>query len=66
MAGKTCPQCKEQTFFQTTNGGRECSKCGYKMMPQVGSGGKGQKCTNCNKFTVRDGRCTNCGVTYGF
>ena len=29
-----------------------------------GKGGRGQKCSNCNKLTVFDGKCRNCGAQY--
>ena len=65
MAGKMCPRCGEYTFFYNTNG-RECSKCGYKMIvpPNEGQGGKGQKCSNCGKQTVFNGKCKSCGAKY--
>ena len=65
MAGKMCPQCGEYTFFETLFG-RECSKCGHKMIvaPNNGKGGKGQKCAYCSKQTVFNGKCTSCGAKY--
>ena len=65
MAGKMCPRCGEYTFFEKTNG-RECSKCGYKMIvpPNEGKGGKGQKCSNCGKQTVFNGKFKSCGAKY--
>ena len=67
MAGKTCPKCKKQTFFETPDG-RECTKCGAKMILPVanGAGGPGKKCTNCGKMTVHNNRCSSCGVSYKF
>ena len=65
MAGKVCPNCGEQTFFEKTFG-RECSRCGHKMIlpPNSGKGGRGQKCSNCGKLTVFNSKCTNCGAKY--
>lgn len=65
MAGKRCPSCEEYTFFQTSTG-RKCSKCGYEMIipANEGKGGRGQRCSNCNQFTVFDQRCRNCGAIY--
>jgi len=65
MAGMTCPKCGKPTFFETTFG-RECSKCGAKMVvpPNGGKGGQGRKCSNCKKYTVFGNKCTNCGATY--
>lgn len=65
MAGARCPKCKEFTFFETSIG-RECTKCGYKMIVPVnsGKGGKGQRCSNCKKFTVFEGKCRDCGAIY--
>ncbi|HBD01454.1 MAG TPA: hypothetical protein DC053_22230 [Lachnoclostridium sp.] len=65
MAGKLCPSCGQFTFFETVNG-RQCSKCGYKMVLPVnsGKGGKGQKCVNCGQFTVFDNKCRTCGARY--
>lgn len=65
MAGKVCPQCSKQTFFPTASG-RECTSCGHKMIvpPNNGKGGSGRKCSNCNKQTVFNNKCTNCGATY--
>lgn len=60
-----CPKCGKQNFFNSTTG-RKCSFCGYEMIvpPHGGIGGKGQKCSNCGKFTVFDDKCRNCGATY--
>lgn len=65
MAGMRCPNCGENTFFSTESG-RECSKCKYKMTVPAngGKGGKGQKCSNCGQYTVFNGKCRSCGVTY--
>ena len=65
MAGKLCPECNQFTFFSTATG-RKCTKCGYEMILPVndGKGGKGFKCSNCNKFTVFNGKCKNCGAIY--
>lgn len=65
MAGKRCPRCGEWTFFETQTG-RECSKCGYKMIVPAneGKGGRGQKCSNCGKLTVFNGKCRSCGAIY--
>lgn len=65
MAGKTCPSCTKQTFFEVPTG-RKCSKCGYEMKvpPQNGTGGRGTKCPNCGAYKVRDNKCTGCGATF--
>ncbi len=65
MAGKLCPGCGQLTFFKTTTG-RKCSKCGCEMTIPInsGKGGKGQKCSNCGKFTVFNRKCSECGATY--
>lgn len=65
MAGKLCPHCGEQTLFLKPFG-RECSRCHFRMdiSPHNGTGGKGTKCPNCNKFTVRNNKCTNCGAIF--
>lgn len=65
MAGKLCPSCGQYTFFSKSYG-RECTKCGYKMILPVnsGKGGKGIKCTNCGKQTVFNDVCRNCGAQY--
>lgn len=65
MAGKLCPKCGKYTFFESKSG-RKCSNCGYEMIipPNGGPGGKGHKCANCGKFTVFNGKCTNCGAIY--
>lgn len=65
MAGKTCPNCGANTFFEKQFG-RECSQCGYKMIVPAneGKGGKGQKCSNCGQFTVFNGKCRSCGAKY--
>ena len=63
-AGKMCTECGKYTFI-TTPTGRECSKCGYKMVVNPGPG-KGKKCANCNKYQVFDGKCRNCGASYSF
>ncbi len=65
MAGKMCPGCGKQTFFETPNG-RECSQCGQTMTlpPNEGKGGRGTKCSNCSKYKVRNGRCGGCGAKY--
>lgn len=67
MAGMMCPQCGKMTFFQTPTG-RECSKCGYKMIapPNGGKGGQGKRCANCGKNTVFNNKCTNCGAVYKY
>ena len=61
-AGKLCPKCGQYTFI-TTLTGRKCSKCGYTMTVSPGPG-KGNKCSNCGKFQVFNGKCRNCGATY--
>ena len=66
MAGSRCPSCKQLTFF-TTPTGKECSKCGYKATTPAkadGTGGKGQRCSICKRFTVFDGKCRKCGTKY--
>lgn len=65
MAGKRCPNCGERTFYETGTG-RECTRCGYKMIVPAneGKGGKGDKCANCGRYTVYDGKCRNCGAIY--
>lgn len=65
MAGKMCPKCGQQTFFARPNG-RECTKCGYKMIVPAndGKGGRGQRCSNCGKLTVFNRQCHNCGAKY--
>lgn len=65
MAGKLCPECGQQTFFQTPTG-RKCTKCNYTMTlpPNSGKSGKGTKCANCGKFQVFNGKCRNCQATY--
>lgn len=65
MAGKMCPGCSEFTFFETPTG-RLCSKCGYEMKIPVnnGKGGKGQKCSNCGRYTVFDGTCNSCNAKF--
>lgn len=64
MAGKVCPSCGRQTFFEVP-GGRKCTKCGTEMLIPVSDGkdGKGLKCPNCNKYQVFDGKCRGCGAT---
>ena len=65
MPGKKCPNCGELTFFGN-DAKRECSECGYTMTvpPNDGKGGKGTKCSSCNKQTVFNGKCSNCGAIY--
>lgn len=65
MAGMTCPNCGEMTFFKTPRG-RKCTKCGYEMVIPAndGKGGRGTRCPNCGKLTVFHGRCTNCGAEF--
>ncbi len=67
MAGKVslCPNCHQQTFFQTAVG-RKCTKCGYEMTVPAnnGKGGKGMQCKNCRQFTVFNGKCRHCGAIY--
>lgn len=65
MAGKTCPNCDEQTFFETSTG-RECSKCHHTMTLPAngGKGGRGRKCSNCNELKVFNNACRGCGAKY--
>ena len=65
MAGKRCPNCGEATFFETASG-RKCSKCNLEMTvpPNGGKGGRGKKCSNCNKYTVSGNKCSACSATY--
>lgn len=65
MAGKMCPQCGEQTFFQTPTG-RECTKCGHSMTVPAneGKGGKGSTCSNCGEGKVFNNVCRGCGAKY--
>jgi rRNA maturation protein Nop10 len=65
MAGKLCPNCAKQTFFETPSG-RACTKCKYEMTlkPLGGTGGRGKKCANCGDFKIYDNKCTGCGATF--
>lgn len=65
MAGKVCPNCSEQTFFQNPTG-RKCSKCDYTMTLPAngGKGGQGRKCSNCDENKVFNSKCRGCGATY--
>lgn len=65
MAGKMCPKCGEQTFFETPTG-RECSRCGCTMKAPAneGKGGKGKRCAHCGEHKVFNDKCTGCGATY--
>lgn len=67
MAGKMCPECGEQTFFETTTG-RKCSRCSYTMtLPaNEGKGGRGKRCSNCGEHKVFNGSCRGCGAKYTF
>ena len=67
MAGKICPNCGELTFFNKPTG-RECSKCGFKMIipANEGKGGRGNRCSNCGKLTVFNGKCRSCSAEYKF
>lgn len=67
MPVNKCPKCGALTFHNSLRG-RECSTCGYKMNLMVanGKGGKGNRCSNCGKFTVFNNKCTSCGATYGY
>lgn len=70
MAGKVCPKCEKNTFFITSGENRKCSnpECGCKMTvpPHEHKGGRGEKCSNCRKFTVFKNVCSNpnCGARY--
>ena len=66
MAGKVCPSCRSQTFFQTPTG-RSCSQCSYKMTTPAngGKGGQGSTCSNCGERKVFNGNCRGCGAKYG-
>ena len=65
MPGMVCPKCGAKTLFEKPYGGL-CSKCGCKMVVPAndGKGGKGQKCSNCGRFTVFEGKCRKCGAKY--
>lgn len=65
MAGAKCPKCSNATFFETPSG-KKCSSCDYEMRvpPNSGKGGRGEKCSNCNSYTVFNAKCTKCGATY--
>lgn len=65
MAGKICPSCEQQTFFETSTG-RKCSKCSYTMTVAAndGKGGKGSRCSNCNEYKVFSSKCRGCGASY--
>lgn len=65
MAGKVCPNCGNATFFLTPRG-RKCSKCNYVMTLPAndGKGGRGQRCSNCGRLTVFNGKCRNCSAAY--
>lgn len=65
MAGKMCPSCGEQTFFQTPTG-RKCSKCEREMILPAndGKGGRGSKCANCGELKVFKNTCRGCGAKY--
>jgi DNA-directed RNA polymerase subunit M len=65
MAGKKCPQCGENTFFETPTG-RECTKCKYTMILPAndGKGGQGKRCSHCGENKVFNGKCRNCGAQY--
>lgn len=55
MAGKMCPQCGQYTFFARPFG-RECMKCGFRMVLPA-KDGEGQRCANC-------GKCRSCGALF--
>lgn len=63
MPGALCPKCGQKTFYKSTEG-KECTKCGYKVVAAVhgGKGGKGQKCPICGKYTFYNGKCRSCGA----
>jgi DNA-directed RNA polymerase subunit RPC12/RpoP len=63
MAGKVCPSCGRQTFFEVA-GGRRCTKCGSEMLVPAKDGeeDRGTKCPNCSKYQVFDGTCRSCGA----
>jgi NMD protein affecting ribosome stability and mRNA decay len=66
MAGKVCPNCGEQKFFQSPTG-RLCNGCGYTMTLPAngGKGGQGRRCSNCNENKVFNSKCRGCGAVYG-
>ena len=63
MAGKFCPQCGRQTFFQSLDG-RACSKCNFKVVnPKTIQEEAGYvKCLSCGKYKNRVGSCPSCGA----
>lgn len=65
MPGKMCPRCGRPTFFETTYGGK-CTKCDFTMTvpPNGGKPGRGEKCLNCGRWTVFNGKCTQCNARY--
>jgi DNA-directed RNA polymerase subunit RPC12/RpoP len=66
MAGKICPRCGKPQFYKTVGENRKCTYCGHEMIvpPNKNKGGRGNKCSNCNHFTVFNQKCTNCGARY--
>ena len=65
MAGKMCPKCGQQTFFETPTG-RKCSKCSHTMTLPAnnGKGGQGSTCANCGERQVFNDVCRGCGAKY--
>ena len=65
MAGKRCPQCGENTFFETSTG-RRCTKCSHIMTVPAneGKGGPGKRCSHCGENKVFNGKCRGCGAQY--
>lgn len=60
---KKCPKCGKNTFKKTVTG-RQCTQCGQIMEDLPLGSERGQKCSNCGKFTVFGNKCRNCGVVY--
>ncbi len=63
MAGKICPGCGKANLFKS-NDGRECTNCGFKVIENTGSKGKGKECVICGRARVFNNKCLECGAKY--
>lgn len=67
MAGKKCPECERRTLY-TTGNIMKCNNpdCGLEVVipPNGGKGGRGMRCPVCERLTVFNNVCTNCGAKF--
>jgi len=64
MPGKQCPKCKQKTLYKDRGENRKCTRCNETVIIPInnGRGGRGYRCSICNRLTVFNSTCNSCGA----